>query len=99
MYEKINQKKSDLLYKKINTSNFYINNIDDKNRSQMNVVFHLLKPKLNETFLSEASALGLTALRGHRIVGGIRASIYNAMPLEGIISLVKFMSYFENRYG
>lgn len=97
--EKINQKKSDLLYQKINTSDFYINNINDKNRSKMNITFHLMEPKLNETFLREAAALGLTSLKGHRIVGGMRASIYNAMPLEGIISLVKFMSYFENRYG
>ncbi|ANZ22525.1 3-phosphoserine/phosphohydroxythreonine aminotransferase [Buchnera aphidicola (Diuraphis noxia)] len=97
--EKLNQKKSDLLYQKINTSDFYINNVDIKHRSQMNVVFHLVKSELNEIFLKEASELGLTALKGHRIVGGMRASIYNAMPLEGVISLVKFMSYFENRYG
>ncbi|QCI22174.1 3-phosphoserine/phosphohydroxythreonine transaminase [Buchnera aphidicola] len=97
--EKINKKKSDLLYKKINSSDFYINNIDDKNRSQMNVIFHLAEPKLNECFLKESSKIGLTALRGHRIKGGMRASIYNSMPLEGVISLVEFMSYFENQYA
>ncbi|WAI11514.1 MAG: 3-phosphoserine/phosphohydroxythreonine transaminase [Buchnera aphidicola (Macrosiphum albifrons)] len=97
--EKLNQKKSDLLYKKIDDSDFYINKIDSKNRSQMNVVFHLINPKLNEIFLKEASELGLNYLKGHSIVGGMRASIYNAMPLEGIKSLIKFMSYFENRYG
>jgi len=97
--EKINQKKSDLLYKKIDDSDFYINNIDSKNRSQMNVVFHLINPQLNQIFLKEASELGLNYLRGHRIVGGMRASIYNAMPLEGVLSLIKFMSYFEKRYG
>ncbi|AEO08664.1 phosphoserine aminotransferase [Buchnera aphidicola str. Ak (Acyrthosiphon kondoi)] len=97
--EKLNQKKSDLLYKKIDNSEFYINKIDSKNRSQMNVVFHLINPKLNTIFLKEASKLGLKYLRGHSIVGGMRASIYNAMPLKGVKSLIKFMSYFENRYG
>ncbi len=97
--EKSNQKKSDLLYKKIDASDFYINNIDNKNRSQMNVVFNLINPKLNAIFLKEASKLGLNYLRGHAAVGGMRASIYNAMPLEGVRSLIEFMSYFENQYG
>lgn len=97
--EKINKKKSDLLYKTIDNSDFYINLIDKKNRSQMNVVFHLIDPKLNEIFLKEANQLGLNYLRGHYIVGGMRASIYNAMPFSGIESLTKFMLYFENRYG
>ncbi len=97
--EKLNKKKSHLLYTKIDSSNFYINKIEHKNRSQMNVVFDLVDPKLNEIFFKEAFQFGLMALRGHRIVGGIRASIYNAMPLEGVKSLVKFMSYFEKRYG
>lgn len=97
--ERLNQKKSELLYKKIDDSDFYINKIDVKNRSQMNVVFHLINPKLNTIFLKEAAEFGLNYLRGHIAVGGMRASIYNAMPLEGIESLIKFMSYFENRYG
>lgn len=97
--EKLNKIKSDLLYKKIDDSDFYINKIEQKNRSQMNVVFYLAEPKLNNIFLKEAHHLGLTGLRGHRIVNGMRASIYNAMPLEGIKSLIKFMLYFENRYG
>ncbi|QCI17708.1 phosphoserine transaminase [Buchnera aphidicola (Acyrthosiphon lactucae)] len=97
--EKLNQKKSDLLYKKIDDSDFYINEINVKNRSKMNVVFHLIEPKLNQIFLKKASELGLNYLKGHSIVGGMRASIYNAMPLEGVQSLIKFMSYFENRYG
>ncbi|QIQ41900.1 MAG: phosphoserine transaminase [Buchnera aphidicola (Microlophium carnosum)] len=97
--EKLNEKKSDLLYNKIDDSDFYINKIDSKNRSKMNIVFHLNDPKLNQLFLKEASELGLNYLKGHSIVGGMRASIYNAMPLEGVQSLIKFMSYFENRYG
>jgi phosphoserine aminotransferase len=97
--EILNQEKSDLLYKKIDNSDFYINRIDKRNRSQMNVIFYLIKPELNNVFLKEALELGLTSLRGHSLVGGMRASIYNAMPLEGIKSLIKFMSYFENRYG
>ncbi len=97
--EKLNQKKADLLYKKIDSSDFYINPIDNKNRSQMNVIFHLINPLFNEIFLKEAFKLGLKALKGHRIVGGMRASIYNAMPLEGIKALIRFMSDFENRYG
>ncbi|ACL30119.1 3-phosphoserine/phosphohydroxythreonine transaminase [Buchnera aphidicola] len=97
--EKLNKKKSDLLYKKIDNSDFYINKINSKHRSQMNVVFHLVNPKLNYIFLKEASKTGLNYLRGHSIVGGMRASLYNAMPLEGVESLVKFMSYFEKRYG
>ncbi|QIE02025.1 3-phosphoserine/phosphohydroxythreonine transaminase [Buchnera aphidicola] len=97
--EKLNKKKSDLLYKKIDESDFYINNINDINRSMMNVVFYLKYPQLNHIFLEEADKLGLKYLKGHRIVGGMRASIYNAMPLTGIKTLIKFMSYFENRYG
>lgn len=97
--EILNQKKSDLLYKKIDSSQFYRNTISSKNRSQMNVTFHLVEPRLNEIFLKEANKIGLTSLKGHRVVGGMRASIYNAMPIEGVESLVKFMSYFENRYG
>ncbi|AEO08108.1 3-phosphoserine/phosphohydroxythreonine transaminase [Buchnera aphidicola] len=97
--EKLNKKKSDLLYKKIDDSDFYINNINNMNRSMMNVIFYLKNPKLNQIFLEEATKSGLNYLKGHRIVGGMRASIYNAMPLEGVQALIKFMSYFENRYG
>lgn len=97
--EELNRIKAHLLYEKIDNSNFYINTIDPKNRSKMNVVFNLFDPNLNEIFLKKAYESGLVALKGHRIIGGIRASIYNAMPLEGVISLIKFMSYFEKRYG
>ncbi|QCI18853.1 3-phosphoserine/phosphohydroxythreonine transaminase [Buchnera aphidicola] len=97
--EQLNKKKSDLLYQFIDQSDFYINNIDKQNRSQMNVVFHLINSKLNEKFLQESKKFGLCALKGHYIVGGMRASIYNAMPVEGVEKLVKFMLFFENKYG
>lgn len=97
--EQLNQIKSDLLYKKIDSSDFYFNKINKNNRSQMNITFHLLQPKLNSVFLTEAKNSGLIGLKGHYIAGGMRASIYNAMSLDGVRSLIDFMSYFENRYG
>jgi phosphoserine aminotransferase len=65
----------------------------------MNVPFWLKDERLNEQFLVESEAAGLTALKGHRIVGGMRASIYNAMAIEGVESLVNFMKKFENKVG
>ncbi|NIH41230.1 MAG: 3-phosphoserine/phosphohydroxythreonine transaminase [Buchnera aphidicola (Periphyllus aceris)] len=96
--EKINIKKSNLLYKKIDSSNFYINNIKKENRSIMNVVFKLKNEKLNNLFLKESLLNNLYSLKNHKVAGGIRASIYNSMPIEGIKLLVKFMSYFEKKY-
>lgn len=97
--EQLNKKKSDLLYQVIDNSHFYINNIDKKNRSQMNVVFHLFNSELDKIFLQESNKFGLYALKGHFIVGGMRASIYNAMPIEGVKKLAKFMLFFEKKYG
>ena len=65
----------------------------------MNVTFRLVNDSLEDTFFSEAKNDGLVQLKGHRSVGGMRASIYNAMPLEGVTALVNFMSGFERRYG
>jgi phosphoserine aminotransferase len=65
----------------------------------MNIPFTLAKPELDKTFLSEAGAAGLTNLEGHRSVGGMRASIYNAMPLEGVQALAAFMKEFQRRHG
>jgi phosphoserine aminotransferase len=65
----------------------------------MNVPFQLAKPELDGTFLELAEARGLTSLKGHRVVGGMRASIYNAMPLEGVQALVDFMKEFEAQYA
>ncbi|CAL4322222.1 3-phosphoserine/phosphohydroxythreonine transaminase [Buchnera aphidicola] len=96
--EQDNKVKANLLYKKIDDTNFYINNINKKYRSYMNVPFYLKNEKLNNIFIKEAQSFGLYALKGHKIVGGIRASIYNAMPIEGVKKLIKFMNYFEEKY-
>lgn len=95
---KINAEKSALLYDCIDQSDFYINKVHPNFRSKMNVTFHLADTQLDQTFLSEAELAGLTALKGHRIVGGMRASIYNAMPIEGIIALTEFMRDFARRH-
>ena len=94
-----NNKKANALYKFIDESSFYFNNIDVKNRSIMNVTFFLENDDLDKTFLSNAEKNGLLNLKGHRSVGGMRASIYNAMPFEGVEELIKFMEYFESKYG
>jgi phosphoserine aminotransferase len=93
----INQTKATLLYEAIDGSDFYQNTIDKQYRSKMNVPFWLSDESLNEQFLLEAEESGLTALKGHRIVGGMRASIYNAMPIEGVQALIDFMQQFEKR--
>jgi phosphoserine aminotransferase len=97
--DKINQRKASTLYAAIDKSNFYSNPVQKPFRSRMNVPFTLVKPELDEKFLSEAAKAGLTSLGGHRSVGGMRASIYNAMPLEGVEALVKFMEEFEKKHG
>ncbi|EKO3902800.1 3-phosphoserine/phosphohydroxythreonine transaminase [Vibrio fluvialis] len=97
--EKINRDKAALLYGYIDSSDFYRNEIHANNRSLMNVPFQLAKPELDGTFLELAEARGLTSLKGHRVVGGMRASIYNAMPLEGVQALVDFMKEFEAQYA
>ncbi len=97
--DKINQHKADTLYGAIDKSDFYANPVQKRFRSRMNVPFTLAKPELEEKFLSEAAKAGLTSLAGHRSVGGMRASIYNAMPQEGVDALVKFMKEFEKKYG
>lgn len=94
-----NQAKGALLYNFIDNSDFYRNGIHEGNRSLMNVPFQLVDESLNATFLSESAAAGLLTLKGHRIVGGMRASIYNAMPIEGVQALVEFMAEFERKYG
>ncbi|PST94952.1 3-phosphoserine/phosphohydroxythreonine transaminase [Photobacterium sp. NCIMB 13483] len=93
--EQRNLAKAKLLYDFIDHSHFYINNIHADNRSIMNVPFQLKNSNLDEAFLAQADAAGLKALKGHRVVGGMRASIYNAMPLEGVQALVNFMQKFE----
>jgi phosphoserine aminotransferase len=95
----INQRKSAKLYTAIDTSDFYSNPVEIKSRSWMNVPFILADAELDGKFLEEAKKENLVTLKGHRSVGGMRASIYNAMPEEGVDALVNFMGEFEKRYG
>lgn len=94
-----NQAKARLLYGCIDESGFYSNPIDHACRSWMNIPFTLADAALDATFLREAGEAGLLELKGHRSVGGMRASLYNAMPSEGVRALVDFMHEFERRYG
>ncbi|MET0279902.1 MAG: 3-phosphoserine/phosphohydroxythreonine transaminase [Steroidobacteraceae bacterium] len=94
-----NAAKAASLYATIDGSGFYSNPVDKACRSWMNIPFTLASPGLDKTFLAEAEAAGLTNLAGHRSVGGMRASIYNAMPPEGVAALVSFMREFERRHG
>ncbi|GKV95324.1 3-phosphoserine/phosphohydroxythreonine transaminase [Pectobacterium aroidearum] len=97
--EKRNQEKADLLYSAIDGNDFYHNDVAVANRSRMNVPFLLADAALDKVFLEESVAAGLHALKGHRVVGGMRASIYNAMPLEGVKALTEFMADFARRHG
>ena len=94
---KVNLAKAELLYGYIDASDFYANPIAKEYRSIMNVPFTLAKPELEKQFLAEAEANNLLNLAGHRSVGGMRASIYNAVPLEGVQALVNFMDDFAKR--
>jgi phosphoserine aminotransferase len=94
-----NRAKAAKLYAAIDSSGFYRNPVDPACRSWMNVPFILAKSELDKTFIAEAGKAGLTNLEGHRSVGGMRASIYNAMPLAGVDALVDFMRDFARRNG
>lgn len=94
-----NRAKAELLYGTIDASPFYRSPVSKDARSWMNVPFTLAKPGLDKTFNEEARQAGLVTLEGHRSVGGMRASLYNAMPLTGVQALVAFMKEFERKYG
>ena len=98
-FEQFNAKKAKLLYTAIDQDEFYTGTADHSSRSLMNVTFRLLSEKLEKKFLKEASSARLDALKGHRSVGGIRASIYNACPMESVQALVSFMADFKARNG
>lgn len=96
----INQRKAQKLYELIDASNgFYRNNIERIARSRMNIVFYLPNDELQQLFLQQSHEAGLAYLKGHKTVGGIRASIYNAMPEEGVDALVSFMKDFMQKRG
>lgn len=97
--EKRNIAKAKLLYDFLDTTKFYGNPVAREDRSRMNVPFTLRDAKLDEEFLKGASKAGMVQLKGHRSVGGMRASIYNAMPIEGVQRLVEYMKDFERKHG
>jgi phosphoserine aminotransferase len=94
-----NQEKARLLYDVMDASEFYRGHALSEHRSMMNVTFRLPTEDLEQKFVSDAAAAGMMELKGHRSVGGIRASIYNAMPREGVESLASFMKEFERTHG
>lgn len=96
--EKVNQQKAQLLYNTIEESSFYQNPVDKKHRSMMNVPFTLANSELDADFLAQAQKKGLLNLKGHRSVGGMRASIYNAISLDWVEQLVEFMKTFEETH-
>ena len=93
--QKINEYKAGLLYDFIDNSSFYTNSVNKKDRSLMNVPFVTGSDELDAKFVKEAGENGLVSIKGHRLVGGMRASIYNAMPIEGVKKLIEFMKKFE----
>jgi phosphoserine aminotransferase len=97
--EKANIAKAKLIYDVLDASRFYHSPVAKEDRSRMNVPFTLADAGLDEEFLKQAKQRGLIQLKGHRSVGGMRASIYNAMPIEGVRALVEFMQEFERRHG
>jgi phosphoserine aminotransferase len=97
--QETNRRKAGLIYDLVDASGFYTSPVAKEDRSIMNIPFRLKSESLDEEFLKQAKAQGLLQLKGHRSVGGMRASIYNAMPLEGVQALVGFMREFEKRHG
>jgi phosphoserine aminotransferase len=97
--EKTNIQKAKLLYDYLDITQFYRNPVAKEDRSRMNIPFTLHDAKLDEEFLKGAAKAGMVQLKGHRSVGGMRASIYNAMPLEGVQRLVEYMREFEKKHG
>jgi phosphoserine aminotransferase len=97
--ERANVAKANALYAEIDRTGFYRNGVRREDRSRMNVPFFLGDERLNDPFLAGANARGLMHLKGHRAVGGMRASIYNAMPIEGVTALIDWMREFEREHG
>ncbi len=93
--DEINKEKAALLYAAIDESSYYRGHAEPASRSLMNVTFNLATPELEAKFIAEATKAGLNGLKGHRSIGGCRASIYNAFPREGVVKLVNFMREFK----
>ena len=96
---KLNAEKAAMLYAAIDQNDFYENRVEPLYRSRMNVIFNLKEESLNDLFLEQAKINGLVNLKGHKRVGGMRASIYNAMPLSGVKCLIDFINDFSRRFG
>ncbi len=96
--KKRNEEKAQILYDYLDTTDFYIAHAKKDSRSMMNVTFKTNSPELDALFVEEAKKYNIVSIKGHRSVGGMRASIYNAMPKEGVETLVKFMKEFEQKY-
>ena len=97
--ERVNARKADKLYAEIDRTGFYSGHAQKDSRSRMNVTFRLPSEELEKKFVKDSTAAGLDGLKGHRSVGGLRASIYNAFPEKGVDALVQFMQEFERRNG
>jgi phosphoserine aminotransferase len=97
--EKVNLRKAGKLYAEIDRTGFYRGHAEPDSRSRMNVTFRLPSEELEKKFVKESTAAGLDGLKGHRSVGGLRASIYNAFPEAGVDALVQFMQEFERKQG
>jgi phosphoserine aminotransferase len=97
--EQLNLKKSNMIYDHIDSTEFYRSPVAKNCRSRMNIPFRIHDESLEEIFLKDAKDCGLVQLKGHRSVGGIRASIYNAMPIQGVEALLSFMQQFEQQHG
>ncbi len=95
----LNQQKAETFYAFLDGSSFYLNDIPPQYRSHMNIPFKIVDESLHGRFIAEAEQAGLSSLKGHRSVGGMRASIYNAMPIEGVMALIGFMREFERQAG
>ncbi len=93
--QKINEAKAKVLYDYLDSQTFFVNSVEHKYRSMMNVTFTSPNPDMDKKFCAEAAKAGFVNLKGHRLVGGMRASIYNAMPSEGVDKLVQFMEDFR----
>ena len=93
--EEINKEKAALLYQEIDSTDFYRGHAEKASRSLMNITFNLPTPELETEFIAKATEIGLNGLKGHRSIGGCRASIYNAFPRAGVVKLVEFMKAFE----
>jgi phosphoserine aminotransferase len=97
--EKMNAEKASRLYDYLDSTDFYSSPVSINDRSRMNIPFHLHDVRLNDSFLDGAQERGLLQLKGHRSVGGMRASLYNAMPIDGVIALINYLRDFEKHHA